>query len=119
MHKRHRARRLGLIFRRRRSSPAGSAHLLRPGLSTVSRSRLAVFFYSAMWRADWKPCSGPSIPLPLARTLKSSPISAGLMRRCTAEVAFSDDHRGRILKKLGLNTNVDLVHYAMKHRLIE
>ncbi len=27
--------------------------------------------------------------------------------------------RGRILKKLGLNTNVDLVHYAMKHRLIE
>jgi len=28
-------------------------------------------------------------------------------------------YRGRILKKLGLNTNVDLVHYAMKHRLIE
>lgn len=28
-------------------------------------------------------------------------------------------YRGRILKKLGLNTNVDLVHYAMRHRLIE
>ena len=28
-------------------------------------------------------------------------------------------YRGRILKKLHLNTNVDLVHYAMKHRLIE
>ena len=28
-------------------------------------------------------------------------------------------YRGRILKKLGLNTNVDLVHYAMKHHLIE
>jgi two-component system invasion response regulator UvrY len=28
-------------------------------------------------------------------------------------------YRGRILKKLGLNTNVDLVHYAMKHKLIE
>ena len=28
-------------------------------------------------------------------------------------------YRGRILKKLALNTNVDLVHYAMKHRLIE
>ncbi len=28
-------------------------------------------------------------------------------------------YRGRILKKLGLHTNVDLVHYAMKHRLIE
>lgn len=28
-------------------------------------------------------------------------------------------YRGRILKKLGLGTNVDLVHYAMKHRLIE
>ena len=28
-------------------------------------------------------------------------------------------YRGRILKKLGLTTNVDLVHYAMKHRLIE
>jgi len=28
-------------------------------------------------------------------------------------------YRGRILKKLGLITNVDLVHYAMKHRLIE
>ena len=28
-------------------------------------------------------------------------------------------YRGRILKKLGLNTNVDLVHYAMKHKLID
>ena len=28
-------------------------------------------------------------------------------------------YRGRILKKLALSTNVDLVHYAMKHRLIE
>jgi two-component system, NarL family, invasion response regulator UvrY len=28
-------------------------------------------------------------------------------------------YRGRILKKLHLATNVDLVHYAMKHRLIE
>ena len=28
-------------------------------------------------------------------------------------------YRGRILKKLSLSTNVDLVHYAMKHRLIE
>lgn len=28
-------------------------------------------------------------------------------------------YRGRILKKLHLHTNVDLVHYAMKHRLIE
>jgi DNA-binding NarL/FixJ family response regulator len=28
-------------------------------------------------------------------------------------------YRGRILKKLSLHTNVDLVHYAMKHRLIE
>src|SRR5258708_32263975 len=28
-------------------------------------------------------------------------------------------YRGRILKKLALHTNVDLVHYAMKHRLIE
>ena len=28
-------------------------------------------------------------------------------------------YRGRILKKLSLTTNVDLVHYAMKHRLIE
>lgn len=28
-------------------------------------------------------------------------------------------YRGRILKKLGLSTNVDLVHYAMKYRLIE
>ena len=28
-------------------------------------------------------------------------------------------YRGRILKKLNLSTNVDLVHYAMKHRLIE
>jgi DNA-binding NarL/FixJ family response regulator len=28
-------------------------------------------------------------------------------------------YRGRILKKLSLFTNVDLVHYAMKHRLIE
>ena len=28
-------------------------------------------------------------------------------------------YRGRMLKKLGLNTNVDLVHYAMKHLLIE
>lgn len=28
-------------------------------------------------------------------------------------------YRGRILKKLELNTNVDLVHYAIKHRLIE
>ena len=28
-------------------------------------------------------------------------------------------YRGRILKKLSLNTNVDLVHYAMKHKLIE
>jgi two-component system invasion response regulator UvrY len=28
-------------------------------------------------------------------------------------------YRGRILKKLNLHTNVDLVHYAMKHRLIE
>ena len=28
-------------------------------------------------------------------------------------------YRGRILKKLALSTNVDLVHYAMKHRLID
>jgi two-component system, NarL family, invasion response regulator UvrY len=28
-------------------------------------------------------------------------------------------YRGRILKKLGLTSNVELVHYAMKHRLIE
>jgi DNA-binding NarL/FixJ family response regulator len=28
-------------------------------------------------------------------------------------------YRGRVLKKLGRSTNVDLVHYAMKHRLIE
>ena len=28
-------------------------------------------------------------------------------------------YRGRILKKLNLASNVDLVHYAMKHRLIE
>jgi DNA-binding NarL/FixJ family response regulator len=28
-------------------------------------------------------------------------------------------YRGRILKKLALSSNVDLVHYAMKHRLIE
>jgi two-component system, NarL family, invasion response regulator UvrY len=28
-------------------------------------------------------------------------------------------YRGRILKKLGLASNVELVHYAMKHRLIE
>jgi DNA-binding NarL/FixJ family response regulator len=28
-------------------------------------------------------------------------------------------YRGRILRKLGLATNVDLVHYAMRHRLIE
>jgi len=28
-------------------------------------------------------------------------------------------YRGRILKKLMLHTNVDLVHYAMKHRLID
>jgi len=28
-------------------------------------------------------------------------------------------YRGRILKKLSLSSNVDLVHYAMKHRLIE
>ena len=28
-------------------------------------------------------------------------------------------YRGRILKKLGLSSNVELVHYAMKHRLIE
>jgi DNA-binding NarL/FixJ family response regulator len=28
-------------------------------------------------------------------------------------------YRGRILKKLSLTSNVDLVHYAMKHRLIE
>ena len=28
-------------------------------------------------------------------------------------------YRGRILKKLSLSTNVDLVHYAMKYRLIE
>jgi len=28
-------------------------------------------------------------------------------------------YRGRILKKLQLSTNVDLVHYAMKYRLIE
>ena len=28
-------------------------------------------------------------------------------------------YRGRILKKLALSTNVDLVHYAMKYRLIE
>jgi len=28
-------------------------------------------------------------------------------------------YRGRILKKLQLSSNVDLVHYAMKHRLIE
>lgn len=27
-------------------------------------------------------------------------------------------YRGRILKKLGLHTNVDLAHYAMKHNLI-
>lgn len=27
-------------------------------------------------------------------------------------------YRGRILKKLGLHTNVDLAHYAMKHHLI-
>ncbi len=28
-------------------------------------------------------------------------------------------YRGRILKKLGVASNVELVHYAMKHRLIE
>jgi DNA-binding NarL/FixJ family response regulator len=28
-------------------------------------------------------------------------------------------YRGRILKKLALSSNVELVHYAMKHRLIE
>jgi DNA-binding NarL/FixJ family response regulator len=28
-------------------------------------------------------------------------------------------YRGRILKKLALTSNVELVHYAMKHRLIE
>ena len=28
-------------------------------------------------------------------------------------------YRGRILKKLNLTSNVELVHYAMKHRLIE
>lgn len=28
-------------------------------------------------------------------------------------------YRGRILKKLDLHTNVDLVHYAIKHKLIE
>ena len=28
-------------------------------------------------------------------------------------------YRGRILKKLSLTSNVELVHYAMKHRLIE
>src|ERR1043165_4198084 len=28
-------------------------------------------------------------------------------------------YRGRILKKLALGSNVELVHYAMKHRLIE
>jgi len=28
-----------------------------------------------MCRADWNPCNGPSMPLPIASTLKSSPIS--------------------------------------------
>ena len=40
---------------------------------------------------------------------------AGEMRLSPSTVST---YRGRILKKLGLHTNVDLAHYAMKHHLI-
>jgi two-component system, NarL family, invasion response regulator UvrY len=40
---------------------------------------------------------------------------AGEMRLSPSTVST---YRGRILKKLGLHTNVDLVHYAVKHHLI-
>jgi DNA-binding NarL/FixJ family response regulator len=40
---------------------------------------------------------------------------AGEMRLSPSTVST---YRGRIMKKLGLRTNVDLAHYAMKHHLI-
>jgi DNA-binding NarL/FixJ family response regulator len=40
---------------------------------------------------------------------------AGEMRLSPSTVST---YRGRIMKKLGLQTNVDLAHYAMKHHLV-
>ena len=57
------------------------------------------------YRVRWRLASGRTLHQ-IAEEMRLSPSTVST-------------YRGRILKKLGLNTNVDLVHYAMKHRLIE
>ncbi len=57
------------------------------------------------YRVMWLLASGKTL-LEIAEEMRLSPSTVST-------------YRGRILKKLGLHTNVDLVHYAMKHRLIE
>jgi DNA-binding NarL/FixJ family response regulator len=57
------------------------------------------------YRVMWMLASGKTLQ-EIADEMKLSPSTVST-------------YRGRILKKLSLHTNVDLVHYAMKHKLIE
>ena len=57
------------------------------------------------YRVMWMLASGKTLQ-EIADEMKLSPSTVST-------------YRGRILKKLNLHTNVDLVHYAMKHKLIE
>ena len=74
---------------------------LTPELERPPHERLSDREYRVMWLL----ASGKTLHQ-IAEEMRLSPSTVST-------------YRGRILKKLGLNTNVDLVHYAMKHRLIE
>lgn len=77
------------------------ASRLTPGQERPPHERLSDREYRVMWLL----ASGKTLHQ-IAEEMRLSPSTVST-------------YRGRILKKLGLNTNVDLVHYAMKHRLIE
>jgi two-component system invasion response regulator UvrY len=77
------------------------ASRLMPEQERPSHERLSDREYRVMWLL----ASGKTLHQ-IAEEMRLSPSTVST-------------YRGRILKKLGLNTNVDLVHYAMKHKLIE
>jgi two-component system, NarL family, invasion response regulator UvrY len=74
---------------------------LTPDMDRPPHERLSDREYRVMWLL----ASGRSLQQ-IAEEMHLSPSTVST-------------YRGRILKKLGLSSNVELVHYAMKHRLIE
>ena len=85
-------------------SPA-LAEALALELSNDSRKALHERLSDREYRVMWLLASGKTLHQ-IADEMHLSPSTVST-------------YRGRILKKLALSTNVDLVHYAMKHRLIE